>query len=119
MRHFSKLRGKIMKRAMNGETWRQRMRRRRNELGLTQPQLAEKLEVSQSTITHWETGRREPEDLKTFEALATALEMHPAELIYGIEMLPPEAVDVGRNWTRLNEGAKEAMATSIRSLAVH
>ncbi len=104
---------------MNGETWQQRMRRRRKQIGLNQNQLAEKLGLSQGTITHWETGRREPEDIRTFEALAKALDMHPAELIYGIEVLPPEAVDVGHNWLQLNSGAKEAMAATIRSLAVH
>lgn len=83
------------------------MQRRRKQIGLNQNQLAEKLGLSQSTITHWETGRREPED------------MHPAELIYGIEVLTPAATDVGRNWTRLNDGAREAMAATIRSLAVH
>lgn len=104
---------------MNGETWRQRMQRRRKLIGLNQNQLAEKLGLSQGTITHWETGKREPEDLATFEALAKALEMHPAELIYGIEVLPQPAIDVGHNWLRLNDGAKEAMAATIRSLAVH
>lgn len=32
----------------------------RKEIGLTQAELAEKLNISQSAVTHWETGKRFP-----------------------------------------------------------
>lgn len=119
VRCFTRLLGRVTKSAMNEEPWRTRMQRRRKQIGLTQAQLAEKLGLSQGTITHWECGRREPEDLATLEKLARALDMHPAELIYGIEVLPQPAIDVGRYWLQLNDGAKEAMATTIRTLVSH
>lgn len=41
----------------------------RTSAGLTQHDLASKLNVSQSTITMWENGKRQP-DLETLEAIA-------------------------------------------------
>lgn len=116
MGRFTRLRGIVKRRAMNGETWEQRLKRRRQELGLRQAQLAEALDVSQSTITHWENGRREPENLQQWERLAAALKLHPAELIYGIEILPESALRVGREWYDLPNGVKEAIATTIHNL---
>jgi transcriptional regulator with XRE-family HTH domain len=117
MRVFTQLLGRIRKAAMNGETWQDRMRARRKQVGLTQAGLAERLALSQSTITHWETGKREPDTLQQFEELAKALEMHPAELIYGIEVLSPDATRVGRSWSHLDSSARLAIAKTVDALA--
>ena len=73
--------------------WRNRFKLRFKHLktttGLTQEELAEKVGVSQGTIAHWVNGRRSPDDLQTYEKLAKALKMHPAELLYAID---PDAV---------------------------
>lgn len=48
----------------------QRLRELRRERGLTQIQLAQKLNVSNGTVGMWETGKREP-DFETITRLAT------------------------------------------------
>ena len=58
------------------------IRRYREEKKLTQDALAEKLHVTRQAVSNWETGKNQP-DLDMLEALAGALEMEPAELIYG------------------------------------
>ena len=55
---------------------------RRRSLGLTQAQLAEKLHVSNRTISKWETGAGFP-DVSILESLADALEVSVSELLRG------------------------------------
>ena len=50
--------------------------------GLTQGQLAEKLDVSPKTVSKWETARGLP-DISLLEALAAALEVSVMELMRG------------------------------------
>lgn len=50
----------------------QQLRAAREQQGLTQAQLGERLEVSRATINRWETGERSP-DLATLERIAKAL----------------------------------------------
>lgn len=54
---------------------------RRKELGLTQKELAEKLFVSDKTVSRWETGKQIPDAL-TMQNIAAVLGMSIAEL-YG------------------------------------
>lgn len=58
------------------------IRRYRQQNGLTQDALAERLHVTRQAVSNWETGKNQP-DLETLEALAGALDLEPAELIYG------------------------------------
>ena len=58
------------------------IRRYREQNGLTQDTLAESLHVTRQAVSNWETGKNQP-DLETLEALAGALGLEPAELIYG------------------------------------
>ena len=71
------------------ETWRERFSVRLRHLkateGLTQQKLADQLGVAQSTVAGWLHGRREPESLQQFEALAKAIRVHPAWLLYGVD----------------------------------
>ena len=60
-----------------------RISRRRKELGLTQKELAEKLHVSDKTVSRWETGKQIPDAL-TMQEIAKALDLSVAEL-YGVE----------------------------------
>jgi transcriptional regulator with XRE-family HTH domain len=41
-------------------TFSEQLRSEQSRLGMTQPQLAATLEVSERTISHWLTGSREP-----------------------------------------------------------
>lgn len=57
-----------------------RIRARREELGLSQAALAERLNRTQTSISYWEAGRRAP-DVEDLVALADALDLQPADLL--------------------------------------
>ena len=77
---------------------------RRKELGITQKELAEKLNVSDKTLSRWETGKQIPDALTMLE-IAKALNMTINE-VYGMEQKeendsctftqPRETIDYGR-----------------------
>lgn len=56
------------------------LRKLRSEKGMTQKQLAQKVGVTDVTITHYEKGHRDPKP-KMLRKLATALECTVDELI--------------------------------------
>jgi transcriptional regulator with XRE-family HTH domain len=66
-------------------------RERREQLGLTQEQLAERLGVDQGTIAHWELGTRQPR-LAKLQAWADALGWPVAKLFAKKENGPKAAV---------------------------
>jgi transcriptional regulator with XRE-family HTH domain len=98
------------------DTWRTRLRRRFEELkardGLTQEGLAERVGVTQGTVGHWLSGRRTPDTLATFEALANALSVHPAWLIYGIDV-DDSATEAARKLNSLPQARRDAIITLI------
>lgn len=55
-------------------------RRRREELGLTQSQLAERLGIWQGSLANWELGKREPRSTE-LRAWARALQLDPGDLL--------------------------------------
>ena len=57
------------------------IKKKRNEKGITQDQLAEKLHVTRQTVSSWEMGRTEP-DVDTLTRLAEALKVSVEDLIY-------------------------------------
>ena len=67
---------------MNTYVTKETIRTLREGLHLTQAQLAEKLNISDKTISKWETGRGLP-DLSLLEPLAQALQVSVAELLSG------------------------------------
>ncbi len=86
---------------------------RRQELGLTQKQLAEQLSISDRTVSRWERGVGFP-DVSLLEPLADALGLSLGELVRGerlppAQQLPPEAeeemravtIDLGGHFGRL------------------
>ncbi len=54
----------------------------RFEKGLTQDELARRINVSRQTVSSWETGRNEP-DIESLQLLAGVLDVTVEELIYG------------------------------------
>ena len=58
------------------------IRRLREEKGMTQAELAEKLSVSDKAVSRWETGRGYP-DITLIEPLASALGVSVSELLAG------------------------------------
>lgn len=62
---------------------------RRQELGMTQKELAEKLNISDRAVSKWERGAGFP-DVSLLEPLADALELSILELIHGERLAPEE-----------------------------
>ncbi len=74
----------------------------REDKGLTQEQLAQRLGTSHVTISRWETGKRQP-DLNAQEAIAEALGIEAVDLRHHPEQpsadqllrgQPPEVIDL-------------------------
>lgn len=61
----------------------EKIAQRRKELGITQKELAEKLHVSDKTVSRWETGQQIPDAL-TIQEIANALGLTISE-IYDVE----------------------------------
>lgn len=57
----------------------------RKKAGMTQAQLAQKLDVTQECITMWETGKRKP-DIVTLKKLAKILGCTADELLEPIKI---------------------------------
>lgn len=58
------------------------IRRFREAKGLTQEQLAERLNVTRQAVSNWETEKTQP-DIDTLQRIAQVLEVSVEELIYG------------------------------------
>jgi Predicted transcriptional regulator with C-terminal CBS domains len=65
-----------------------RIRRRRNELDISQQKLADAVKVSHVTIFKWESGETEPRGQNLFK-LSKALRCSPTWLLYGDEDQEP------------------------------
>lgn len=64
--------------------WKVRAKSRMRELNLTQEKVAERFGVTQGTVGHWLSGRREPETLAKFEELAKFLKFNSLhEMLHG------------------------------------
>lgn len=74
----------------------------RNEVGLSQQELAEKLHITRTTVSKWENGRGLP-DISLLESLGDALGLSVTELIHG-ERNPAEtgAEQTAREMIRLS-----------------
>ena len=66
----------------------------RIEKGLTQAQLAEKLGVSDKSISRWENGKTMP-DLSLYESLCKELDIQISELLYAKKMTDCEKTEHG------------------------
>lgn len=76
-------------RAVHG-LWGRRLRTARTTAGLSQVELARRLEISQSQLSEWEAGDRAPSDELKLR-LADALGRHVTELYSWPEHLPTSA----------------------------
>ena len=64
------------------ETFSERIRRVRKSRGLTQAELAERLNISEMTVRRWEAGQRSPR-IEATQKLAEVLGTTPEELLSG------------------------------------
>ena len=67
-----------------GELFGDNIRRRRNEIGISQEKLADLCELHRTYIGGIERGERNP-SLKNIIAISRALQISPAELMKGIK----------------------------------
>ena len=89
------------------------IRRRREALGLTLEQLAERAGLSPNYVGTVENGRRDP-SLSTVYALAKGLRVPPGELLGPVKDLSPEAYDVGRQYEAAPEDVQDLVARLLR-----
>lgn len=87
---------------------------------LTQSELAEKLDVHQTQIAHWEKGRSKPRQ-ENIEKLAEAFEIHVDELLSGgpqsfTEIEDPELKSLLSQVTRLSPKQQEALKTVLEDM---
>lgn len=76
-------------------TFKERLREKRLEAGLTQAELAKKASVTDRTIQNYELGTRKPRDMKIVSDLAIALGTTPNYLLGTAETYVVEAHEKG------------------------
>lgn len=89
------------------------IRRRREALGWTLEQLAERSKLSPNYIGTVENGRRDP-SLSTVLALAKGLRVAAGELLGPVKDLSPAAYDVGRQFDAASEDVQELVVRLLR-----
>ena len=77
----------------------------REERGMTQDELAEKLNVTRQAVSNWETGKTQP-DIETLTRLAEIYDVSVERIIYGSER-KERIVQVSRN---VQIGPKEGLS---------
>ena len=77
---------------MNQEKISKFIAKKRKEKKLTQAELAEKIGVSEKSISNWENNRNMP-DLSLFEPLCKELDITINELLSGEEILKKDKID--------------------------
>ncbi len=77
----------------------------REERGMTQDELAEKLNVTRQAVSNWETGKTQP-DIETLTRLAEIFDVSVERIIYGSER-KERIVQVSRN---VQIGPKEGLS---------
>ena len=92
------------------------IRRRREALGLTLEELAERAALSPNYIGTVENGRRDP-SLSTILALAKGLRVPPGELLGPVKELSSEAYDIGRQYDAAPEDVQDLVARLLRIVA--
>lgn len=76
-------------------TFKERLRKKRQEAGLTQAELAKKVSVTDRTIQNYELGTRKPQTMKIVSDLAIALGTTPDYLLGTAETYVVEAREKG------------------------
>ena len=80
----------------------ERIKAARKQTGMTQQELAEKLEISYVGVSQWESGRRTPKG-STLKRIAAALDV-PLNYLTGSGMIPEQEVTdfIAWLWSRAN-----------------
>ena len=92
----------------------------RKEKNLTQEQLAERLGVSNRTVSRWENGNNMP-DISLLSEIAEFYDVSIPELIYGerkSENMNEEAKEVAETMSDYAKAEKETLVKSIRNMSL-
>ena len=92
----------------------------RKEKNLTQEQLAERLGVSNRTVSRWENGNNMP-DISLLSEIAEFYDVSIPELIYGerkSENMREEAKEVAETMSDYAKAEKETLVKSIRNMSL-
>ena len=92
----------------------------RNEKGITQEQLAEKLGVSGRTISRWETGKNMP-DISLLVEIAEFFDVSIPEIIKGerkSENMKNETKEVAETMSDYAKAEKEQLIKSFRNMSI-
>ena len=79
--------------------FKERLKEKRLEAGLTQAELAEKVSVTARTIQNYEMGSRKPGNMKVVGDIATVLGTTPEYLLTCLLYTSPLALSI-RTWSR-------------------
>ncbi len=90
------------------------VQRRRKALGLTQAQLADRIELSVDAVGQIERGKIAA-SFDTIGALADALDSHPAELFGGLPLVPGKR---HQPLTKVVERLREATPGQLKKIGV-
>lgn len=90
------------------------VQRRRKALGLTQAQLADRVEVSVDAVGQIERGKIAA-SFDTIGALADALDVHPAELFGGLPLVPGKR---HQPLTKLVDRLRDATPSQLKKISV-
>lgn len=89
------------------------IRRRREAIGWTLEQLAERAKLSPNYVGSVEIGKRDP-SLSTVLALAKGLRVAPSELLGPVRDLSPGAYEIGRMYDTAPEDVQDLVVRLLR-----
>ena len=92
------------------------IRRKREALGFTLEDFAERAHLSPNYIGTVENGRRDP-SLSTVLALAKGLKSPPGELLGGAKDLSPEAFEAGRLFDGVSSELQDVVLRLLRAVS--
>lgn len=106
------------------ETRGERLKRLRNDKGLSQQKLAELVKVTKANVSKWESKASPNIDLDVFFALAALFDIDPVELATGKSAkpikhpdIPQRRLDLIRAYGRLPEELRFPIRSMIETLA--
>ncbi len=97
------------------------IKRIRKEKGIKAKDLAKNVGVSQSMVSQWENGKREPVKFETVERIAKALnvnvyELYPAAIF---DEFPDMSInEIGKHFYKLNENGKKEAVKRVYELTL-
>lgn len=92
------------------------VRRRRNALGLTSEQLAERADLSTNYLITIELGKRDP-SLSTIESIARGLGVPPGELLGGVKSLNPAGLEAASLFDSVPADLRQGVLHLLRAVS--